>query len=108
MSSLVNGYMGEAISEDGKYASYNLNKEHLIAIETIENGYKPIPTDLDTTTKIFQALGRDFKREFHNTYERNRINVYMVHCWLDYFLYLKKNGRESEVHPEVLKLLEKF
>lgn len=33
MSNLVNGYMGEAVSEDGKYASYNLNKEHLIAIE---------------------------------------------------------------------------
>ena len=92
----------------GIYSEYRQIKEHLIAIELIEQGYRPQPIDDKKAWTIQQAIYRDFKRaiEKHDVLARNRANIYKVQTFLDYFLYLKLNGRSNELIPEVKILFE--
>lgn len=85
-----------------------LPTSRMIASEVLERGYIPFPITEEVFKNTSEALAKDFNKQFHNTRERNKINVYIVQTFLDYFLYLKKNGRANELHVDVLKMLEKF
>lgn len=92
----------------GIYSEYRQIKEHLIAIELVEKGYMPQAIDDEKAWTIQKAIFRDFRKavESHDVLARNRANIYKVQTFLDYFWFLKLNGRDNELIPEVVTLFK--
>ena len=92
----------------GIYSEYRQTKEHLIAIELVEKGYIPQAIDDEKARIIHKAIYQDFKKgiQSQDVLARNRANIYNVQTFLDYFWFLKLNGRDNELIPEVVTLFK--
>lgn len=92
----------------GIYSEYRQTKEHLIAIELVEKGYIPQAIDDEKAWTIHKAIFQDFRKAVanHDVLARNRANIFKVQTFLDYFWFLKLNGRDNELIPEVVTLFK--
>ena len=92
----------------GIYSEYRQKKEHLIAIELVEKGYIPQAIDDEKAWTIHKAIFQDFRKAVanHDVLARNRANIFKVQTFLDYFWFLKLNGRDNELIPEVVTLFK--